>query len=33
MSKDIENSGNWLYFDYKHIGKAVDENIFKVYSF
>lgn len=32
MSKDIENSGNWLYFDYKHIGETVDENIFKSIS-
>ncbi|XP_022174308.1 HSPB1-associated protein 1 isoform X1 [Myzus persicae] len=32
MSKDIENSGNWLYFDYKHIGKTVNENIFKSIS-
>jgi len=33
MSNDIEKSGNWLYFDYKHIGETVDENIFKVSSF
>jgi len=33
MSKDVEKSGNWLYFDYKYIGEKVDENIFKVSSF
>lgn len=30
MSNNIENSGYWLYFDYKYIGEKVDENIFKV---
>jgi len=30
MSKNIENDGNWLYFDYKYIGQKVDEKIFQV---
>lgn len=30
MSKNIENHGNWLYFDYKYIGEKVDEKIFQV---
>lgn len=30
MSKNIENIGNWLYFDYKYIGEKVDEKIFQV---
>lgn len=33
MSNNIENSGHWLYFDYKYIGEKVDENIFKVSSY
>ncbi|KAF0749530.1 HSPB1-associated protein 1, partial [Aphis craccivora] len=32
MSNNIENSGHWLYFDYKYIGEKVDENIFKSIS-
>ncbi|VVC24789.1 Hypothetical protein CINCED_3A000347 [Cinara cedri] len=29
MSKNIENNGDWLYFDYKYIGENVDEKIFQ----
>lgn len=30
MSKNVENNGNWLYFDYKYIGEKVNEEIFQV---
>lgn len=33
MSEKVENSGDWLYFDYKYIGEKVDEKIFEVCYF
>lgn len=33
MSKNVDNNGDWLYFDYKYIGEKVDEKIFEVCCF
>lgn len=32
MSKNVESTKSWLYYDYKYIGEKIDDKIFQVGS-
>lgn len=32
MSKNVESTKSWLYYDYKYIGEKIDDKIFQVCS-